>query len=96
MPKLKYSSELFPIDSFRVGENLKDIAFIDLPFEPEHFYEIGDDCENEYVLDEVRSQGESGLPFFDEKGKICGVLSRSKKGKSVYAGFNFDILVLLG
>lgn len=95
IPSIEYDYETYTFDWVRVGKSLHDIALIGLPFTPESYYLIADDSEDEYIYDGIKSQGESGLPFLNEEGKICGILSRSKKGKSVYAGLKWDDLLNL-
>ena len=85
-PKLKYGHGYISLKRTRVSDGLHDVALIVLPFTPENYYELADDSEDVYYTNEIRSPGESGMPMLDDEGKICGVLSRSKDGETIYSG----------
>lgn len=93
IPKLKYNDGLRYISitylNSRFFDELHDVAIIDLPFNPKHRYDLADETEKFYLLDELRAPGESGLPLLDEGGKICGVLSKQTPNGALYAGVNF-------
>lgn len=90
-PVIQYKKGFQPIKDIEYSnESFADIAFIPLGFQPGAYYELAESCETEYVLQEIRSTGESGLPLFDEKGKICGILSKSTSNGVLYTGVSVN------
>ena len=93
VPVIQYKKGFQPITAVGyLGGNLHDVAIIDIIFKPDHYYELADCSKSEYVVQEIRSPGESGLPLLNHEGKICGILSKSNKKCTFYSGINNDML----
>jgi hypothetical protein len=90
-PALECSSEILSLSlvDVQLGKTLEqDFALIPLPDLPSDYLKIADNCQPQYIIDEINHKGESGRGLLNEKGEVCGVLSRCKNGKSIYSGLS--------
>lgn len=81
---------IIPIKAVHFDVELRDVALIELDFEPEEYFEIASDAEESYLIDEIRSPGESGMGMVDDENKLCGVLSKMTPNGCLYEGLKIE------